>query len=76
MHDEYKLTHISDNSFDLLECYNIKQEYFNNEDGYKNFTIVKVKINKIIFLQLNQNGNKKFLVKYGKKNINYHWLVA
>ena len=50
-------------------------EYFNNQDGYKNFTIVKVKINKIIFLQLNQNGNKKFLVKYGKKNINYHWLV-
>ena len=47
----------------------------NNQDGYKNFTIVKVKINKIIFLQLNQNGNKKFLVKYGKKNINYHWLV-
>ena len=50
-------------------------EYFNNQDGYKNFTIVKVKINKIIFLQLNQNGNKKFLVKYGKKNINYNWLV-
>ena len=50
-------------------------EYFNNQDGYKNFTIVKVKINKIIFFQLNKNGNKKILVKYGKKNINYHWLV-
>ena len=50
-------------------------EYFNNEDGYKNFTIVKVKINKIVFLQLSKNGNKKALFKYGKKNINYHWLV-
>ena len=50
-------------------------EYLNNQDGFKNFTIVKVKINKIIFLKLDIDFNKKALIKYGIKNTNYHWLA-
>ena len=50
-------------------------ELLNDKEGFKNFTIVKVKINKLVFLKLNTDFNKKALIRYGIKNINYHWLV-
>ena len=49
-------------------------KYLKNDEGYKNFAIIKVKINKIIFLHLNHNGNKRALFKYERKN-KYFWLV-
>ena len=50
-------------------------QYLNDKEGYANFSIAKVKINKIIFLNLNLNGNKKALIRYKKNNIIYNWLV-
>ena len=50
-------------------------KYLSHDDGYNNFSIVKVKISKIIFLHLNHNGNKKALLKYERKNNKYFWLV-
>jgi hypothetical protein len=55
---------------------NIKDfKYLSHDDGYNNFSIVKVKISKIIFLHLSHNGNKKALFKYERKNNKYFWLV-
>ena len=50
-------------------------KYLVHDEGYKNFAIIKVKINKITFLQLNHNGNKKALFKYERKNNKFFWLV-
>ena len=50
-------------------------KYLINDEGYKNFAIIKVKINKIIFLHLNHNGNKRALFKYERKKNKYFWLV-
>ena len=50
-------------------------KYLTNDEGYKNFAIIRVKINKINFLHLNHNGNKRALFKYERKNNKYYWLV-
>ncbi|MBF95982.1 MAG: hypothetical protein CFH34_01686 [Alphaproteobacteria bacterium MarineAlpha9_Bin4] len=49
--------------------------YLNQEEGFKNFTIIKMKVNKITFLKLNCQGNKKALFEYSNKTFNYFWLV-
>ena len=55
---------------------NVKDfKYLSHDNGYNNFSIVKVKISKIIFLHLSHNGNKKALFKYERKNNKYFWLV-
>ena len=50
-------------------------EYLNDAKGYENFTIVKVKIKKIIFLQLSKEINRKALIKYGSNRNEYSWVI-
>ena len=49
--------------------------YLSDKEGYQNFTIVKTRINKITYLQLNFDGNKKAKIIYEKKNTKYYWLA-
>ncbi len=50
-------------------------EYLDYAKGYENFTIVKAKIRKIIFLQLNKEINRKALFKYERNKKACSWVI-
>ena len=43
--------------------------------AYENFSMVNVEIYKIYFLRLNSELNKKAMIKYKNKNVEYYWLI-